>query len=71
MVALFFYSIMAKTKATIMWGFSTESGMLVGTYLINKKNFTGTGGKSALPVLKKYDKKLRKRVILKLKDAKH
>ncbi len=67
MHALFFYNCMSKSKRTIMWGFSKESGMLVTTTTINKKNFTG----KELPVIKKYDKKLRKRVELKLKDAKH
>ncbi len=58
---------MAKGKRTFMSVMSTESNIMGYITTVQKKNFA-TGEKLEL---RKYDKKLRKHVIFKLKETKH
>jgi ribosomal protein L33 len=57
---------MAKGKRTYYGFISTESNTFMGITTLQKKNFQG----KELPRLKKYDKKLRKHVVIKLKEVK-
>lgn len=59
--------IMAKGKSTFMSCISTESGIMGYITNVQKKNLAA-GEKLEL---RKYDKKLRKHVIFKLKETKH
>lgn len=59
--------VMAKGKRTYMSCISTESGIMGYITNVQKKNFAA-GEKLEL---KKYDKKLRKHVVFKLKETKH
>lgn len=58
---------MAKGKRTYMSCISTESGITWYVTNVQKKNFEA-GEKLEL---RKYDKKLRKHVVFKLKETKH
>lgn len=58
---------MAKGKRTYMSCISTESGIMGYITTVQKRNFAA-GEKLEL---RKYDKKLRKHVIFKLKETKH
>lgn len=57
---------MAKGKRTYVWMMSSESGMQCYVTNIQKRNFEN--GKKL--ELRKYDKKLRKHVVLKAKEIK-
>lgn len=58
---------MAKGKRTYMSCISTESGIMGYITNVQKKNFAAWEKLE----LRKYDKKLRKHVVFKLKETKH
>jgi len=59
---------MAKGKRTYVAYYSTETGNMVHTTNIQKKNFQQKGEK--FPVLRKYNPQTRKHEILKAKEIK-
>jgi len=59
---------MAKGKRTYVAYYSTETGNMVHTTNIQKKNFQTKGEK--FPILRKYNPKTRKHEILKAKEIK-